>query len=143
MLRPQGKTGAKRPADLHYPAQAQVEYVIKRGSQTVRTGCGQAITLSSNEVTIDSAAPLASGMDIELIVPWPAPAGTVDGLMLRIKGRTVRSQGNRATVLIAEYDFEMRPEPKAVQTSEQRASGAKSSKLQANAPLRQIAPLAS
>jgi hypothetical protein len=143
MLRPQGKSRAKRQSDLYYPVQAGAELLVRRGAHSVQTGSGQAVELSGSEITVDSGYPLASGMEIELILPWPGFPGTVDGLLLHIKGRTVRTQGNRATVHIAEYKLEMRPEPKAALVSEQRAAGGKSAKSGDRASLPHVAPLAS
>lgn len=143
MLRPQGKSRALRQSDRHHPVQSEVEFVVRRGAHSVQTGSGQAVELSGSEITVDSAYPLASGMEIELTLPWPGSPGTLKGLLLHIKGRTVRSQGNRATVHIAEYGLEMRPEPKATLPSEQRTAGGKSPKSSDRANLPHVAPLAS
>jgi|SRR5581483_228873 len=130
--RPRVKSATKGKPDLHYPVQAQVEYVVRRGARAVERGSGHAVQLSGAELILECACPLPSGMDIELRLAWPGPIGTVDGLMLRIKGRISVPRGNGHTIEIIKYDFETR-----------RPSAAKSAKPSPVTILPQVTPLAS
>ena len=111
--RPRVKSATKEKSDHGYPVRAEVKYVAKRGTRTIEKGCGQAVELSGTEVVLDCAHRLASGMDIELTLAWPGPLGTLGGLILHIKGRTLAAHGNHSTVAIREYDFETEAESAA------------------------------
>ena len=105
---PRVKLQPKRKPTLFYPIQAEVEYVLRRGRRVIETGRGQTIKLSGNEVVLEAARPLPSGMAIQVTVAWPGPLGKSGELRIRIAGRTGESQGNRAVVHIDHYDFEAR-----------------------------------
>ena len=104
----QAKSGRRRKLDVLYPIHAEADYVLRRGKRIVETGHGQTVSLKGNRLVLDSVKRLASGMDVELTMLWPAPAGNLQELMLRIKGRTAGGQGNQTAVRIGQYDFEAR-----------------------------------
>ena len=129
-----GKPRAKH--DIPYPVQADVEYRLKQGKRVVEVGRSQTVSLSGSEVVLDSKRRLASGMEIDLILTWPGPLGTLGCLVLRIQGRTLASRGTRTTVKIGRYNFETRTEPN-------RAAEPKPVKAAGTAQLPHAAPFAS
>jgi len=101
----------KLRADIPYPVKAEVEYRLKQSRRIVEVGRSQTVSLSGGEVVLDSKRRLASGMEIDLILTWPVPLGTLGHLVLRIQGRTLASRGTRTKVEIGRYNFETRTEP--------------------------------
>ena len=129
-----GKPQARR--EIAYPVQAEVEYRLKDGRRIVEMGRSQTVSLSGTEVVLDSKRRLASGMEIDLILTWPGPLGTLGRLVLRVQGRTVASRGKRTKVQIARYNFGTRTEPK-------RAAQPKPIKAIGTTHFRHAAPFAS
>lgn len=68
-------------------------------------GRGEVVSLSAEELVFHSARPIASGMEIELTVPWPEPPQCPQVLQLSIKGQT-RRNGKRTAIQIAYIDFQ-------------------------------------
>ena len=96
----------KSRRDLTYPVRAEVEYRLKQGRRIVEVGQTQSVSLSGSEIVINSARRLTPGMEIELILSWPGPLGTLGSLLLRIKGRTSNGRGKRTRIQIGRYRFE-------------------------------------
>jgi len=112
MLRPQGKSRATRQSDLHYPVQAEVEFVVRRGAHSVQTGSGQAVALSESEITLDSAHPLASGMEIELTLPWPGSPGSAEGCCCKSRGKRCGARGTARQSTLRNTDWKCGPNRK-------------------------------
>ena len=100
-----------RPArDVPYPVQAEVEYRLKQGRRVVEVGRSRTVSLSASQVVLDSERRLTPGMEIDLILTWPGPLGTLGRLVLRVHGRTLAGAGKRTKVQIDRYGFKTRPE---------------------------------
>ncbi|HLK47931.1 MAG TPA: hypothetical protein VKT49_07340 [Bryobacteraceae bacterium] len=116
-----------------YPVRAEVEYRLKQGKRVVEVGRTQTVSLSGSQVVLDSNRRLAPGMDIELILTWPGPLGTLGMLALRLQGRTLAGRGPQTKVQIGRYGFEARTKPAARKPATPIGS----------APFAQAAPFAS
>jgi hypothetical protein len=115
-----------------YPLQIDAEYVVRRGRRVVEQGGGRVVSMGQHELILDSAQPIASGLRIECNLPWPGPELA---LVLRLKGRTVSSHGNRTSVWIAHYQFQ------SVKKAQPAPQGAE--KVSGGAGSPRTAPLAS
>lgn len=97
--------------DVPYPVQAEVEYRLKQGRRVVEVGRSRTLSLSASQIVLDSDRRLTPGMEIDLILTWPGPLGTLGRLVLRVHGRTLAGTGKRTKVQIERYGFKTRMEP--------------------------------
>lgn len=118
--------------NVPYPVEVEAAYTLKQGRRIVEKGHVKTVGVSRTDLLLDSGSPLPLGMDVELIADWPSAPNAGKGMVVRIKGKTVRGPANEVAVRIARYDFEVLPE---------RASG--TPQQSAKTVLSQITPLAS
>ena len=105
------RSNSRPVRDALYPVQAEVEYRLKQGRRVVEVGRSRTVSLSGNQVVLDSERHLTPGMEIDLILTWPGPLGTLGRLVLRIQGRTLAGAGKRTRIQIERYTFATRSEP--------------------------------
>ena len=97
-----------RRSDYRYPVTIELEYRVALPDQTVMTGVGQTVNMSSSGVIFQTSNVLPVKEKIELCVFWPARLDNVTPLKLHIIGRLVRVQGNGTAVAIERYEFRAR-----------------------------------
>lgn len=107
----QFRSNSRLVRDIPYPVQAKVEYRLKQGRRVVEVGRSQTVSLSASQVVLDSERRLTPGMEIDLILTWPGPLGTLGRLVLHVHGRTLAGTGKRTKVHIDRYGFKTRMEP--------------------------------
>jgi hypothetical protein len=84
------------------------------------TGSGRTLNISSSGVLFEADRTLREGMDAALSIAWPATLSKSVGLTLRVKGRIVRADQNRAILKMEGYEFHTRSVPLV---SEQHRAG--------------------
>lgn len=97
------------PSDGSYRVNAAAEFAVRRGRRIVEQGHTHIVKLSQHELVLDASSRVASGVEIEFEVPWP---GCERALTLRLKGRTVQTDGGRVKVKIERYEFQTK-QPKS------------------------------
>jgi hypothetical protein len=126
-----GKRVFERREGRRYPVMIPLEYRVYgaagNGIGEVRhTGSGRTLNMSSAGVVFESDHPLREGMEADLSIAWPASLSKSVGLTLRVRGRIVRADQNRAALTLTHYEFRTRSLPVASEhgTSEKdRAAG--------------------
>jgi hypothetical protein len=91
-----------------YPMVADVAYRLMWRGRAFREGLGRSVDISSRQVlmTIEDVLPVDA--TIELRIAWPVKLEDNIALSLHVKGRTLTSVANHATVAIVGYEFRTR-----------------------------------
>ena len=100
-----GKTGGDRRADHRYEISLELRWKVVRRRQTIDTGSGRTVDMSSGGILFESTRPLPVGRNVELSINWPALLQNVTPLQLIAYGRIVRSEGYRAAMRISQHEF--------------------------------------
>gem|GEM_PF-5417011 len=95
-----------RKQDAHYPVRVEAGYTLRQGRRLIERGRVLTVGLNGTELVVESAKPWPSGLEVELVLNWPAPASSDKRIAVRIKGRTAGNQ----RVRIGRYDFDILPE---------------------------------
>jgi len=101
--------GEERRSDHRYPIRGTVEYRIVRNGEVTKAGIGLASDISDTGILFDAGQPLTSGVDLELLIPWPAAPNAAGRVELRAAARIVRSNENWCAARILHYGFQLRP----------------------------------
>ena len=107
ILTPSSLATVERRADCRYPIHTAVQYRLFLGRRVVRMGSGWVVNMSRGGVLFESTSPVPPGHRMELEIDWPAQAV---GMMLRVTGESVRSEGGRTAVRILRSSFRVRDE---------------------------------
>jgi len=99
------KTGGDRRADRRYEISLELRWKVIRRRQTIDTGSGRTIDLSSGGILFEASRPLPAGRNVELSIAWPALLQNVTPLQLIAYGRIVRSDGYRAAMRMSQHEF--------------------------------------
>jgi hypothetical protein len=88
-----------------YPIGLNLEYkLLKRG----RVGCsgfGKVLNISSRGVLFEAHEDLRAIGRIEVTIPWPFQLDGVCPLKLVMRGRIVRSDGNKIAIISEHHEF--------------------------------------
>ena len=98
--------GERRLAD-RYPIDVDVSYKVVGTTNTGESGFGRVVNLSSTGLIAECQPSLQAGLDVELIVTWPAQYGRGAGLKLHATGHTVRTDGNCTALRLDESAFRL------------------------------------
>ena len=93
-----------RRAAVRFPIEQEVRYRIFSGN-TIETGSGHTLNVSSNGVLFTTERTLEAGERIEVAISWPAQLDNHCALKLVTGGRVIRSDGNYAAICIERYEF--------------------------------------
>jgi c-di-GMP-binding flagellar brake protein YcgR len=102
------RTEGQRRSTGRYPVAADVAYQLGTEARRLGEGCGRSVNISSSGILIATETGLPVGVAIALQIAWPAKLNQFVALNLHIEGRTVRSSGNHAAVVIIRYEFRTR-----------------------------------
>ena len=103
-----GEQRPERRSHPRYPVVVEVEYVVLRGDEAVKTARGWTVDISSSGVLFEADDALPEGTRIELSLAWPARLNNDVGLELCASGRVVRKDNNRTAVCIDRHVFRTR-----------------------------------
>jgi hypothetical protein len=88
-----------------YPIALEVEYKLLRKGRVERLGSGKTIDVSSGGACFESAEQLPLEGLVELVMKWPFLLEGVCPLCLVMRGRVVRSEGQRIAVQAKQHEF--------------------------------------
>jgi PilZ domain len=100
-----GKTGGDRRADRRYEISLELRWKLIRRRQTLDTGSGRTVDISSGGILFEANRPLPVGRNVELSINWPALLRNVTPLQLIAYGRIVRSEGHRTAMQMSQHEF--------------------------------------
>ena len=103
-----GEQRRERRSHPRYPVVVEVEYVVLRGDEAVKTARGWTVDISSSGVLFEADDALTEGIRIELSLAWPSRLNNDVGLELCVRGRVVRRDNNRSAVRIDRHVFRKR-----------------------------------
>lgn len=111
-------TGTHRTAKLgsmpdrrgtrRFPLCEEVKYRLLHSKATNITGAGKTLNIASGGILFTTEQKLPLGRMVELSVNWPARLDGTCALKFVAVGRVVRSEADRAAVIIERYDFKTR-----------------------------------
>jgi len=102
---------SERRSGNRFPIETALEYKVILGENGAEFGSGQTINLSSGGILFRSDRTLPQGVMIELKIDWPASLSGTAGLILRVVGRTLRSEATNSAVRILRHEFHTRKRP--------------------------------
>jgi len=88
-----------------YPIALEVEYKLLRKGRVQRLGSGTTVDVSSGGACFESADALPVDGLVELVMKWPFLLEGVCPLSLVMRGRIVRSEGQRVAVQAKQHEF--------------------------------------
>ena len=97
----------ERRATRRYPMTSALKYKALLNKREV-TGLGLTVNISSGGLLVHIPASLPDGIPIELSIAWPARLNDNVALALHVVGRTVRTQGDYAGIVIRQHEFRTR-----------------------------------
>lgn len=108
-----------RRATRRYPVRLQLHYRLLRGSRILYEGRGTTNNISRGGVEFETGRFLPSGLSIQMWIAWPVLMRGCEQMLLRLVGRTVRCDGDRAAVRTSWHEF-VRAETPAAHDSERQ-----------------------
>lgn len=96
---------AERRATGRFPIRQEVVYTLLEGKSRSEAGAGKTVDMSSGGILFTTSEVLHPGKRLELAVNWPARLDGTCRLKLVAMGRIVRSEANRAAIVIEHYEF--------------------------------------
>jgi hypothetical protein len=96
---------SERRSSGRFPIHQEVRYSLLEEKGRVEGGLGRTIDMSSRGILFTTIDPLHTGRRIEVAVNWPARLDGTCRLKLVAMGRVVRSEGQRAAIVIEQYEF--------------------------------------
>ncbi len=97
-------TATERREAARFPIEQEVRYRVY-GRNSVETGKGRTLNISSAGVLFTTSQTLRAGDRIELSVNWPAQLDNKCPLKLVMTGRIVRVEDGCAAITIDHYEF--------------------------------------
>jgi c-di-GMP-binding flagellar brake protein YcgR len=98
----------ERRTSNRFPIAEDLSYRIYSTKNSVETGSGKTINMSSGGILFTTEKPLAAGRRMEISVNWPAQLNNRCALKLVASGRVVRASDNQAAIQIEKYEFRTR-----------------------------------
>ncbi|MBZ5576277.1 MAG: PilZ domain-containing protein [Acidobacteriia bacterium] len=100
-----GIASASRRLHRRYPMALGVSWKLAHGRETLDTGTGTTIDLSSGGLLFQTDRELRVGLSIELSIAWPVLLRNVAPLQLKAVGDIVRTEGRRLAVRFRHHEF--------------------------------------
>lgn len=98
-------SSSERRGAARFPIEQEVRYKVY-GRNTVETGKGRTVNISSGGVLFTTNRGLRAGDRLELSVNWPAQLDNKCPLKLVLTGRIVRVEGEQhAAIAVDHYEF--------------------------------------
>ncbi len=97
-----------RRGTRRFPLCEEVKYRLLHSKATNITGAGKTLNIASGGILFTTEQKLPLGRMVELSVNWPARLDGTCALKFVAVGRVVRSEADRAAVIIERYDFKTR-----------------------------------
>jgi hypothetical protein len=88
-----------------YPIRLEVEYTLSERSRMKRFGHGRTVNVSSHGILFEADDALPTGASINLAIEWPFLLDGECCLKLQVRGRIIRSKGEKVAVQIAHHEF--------------------------------------
>ena len=112
---PEDVTGFQDPSQpagerrlvCRYPVRMELEYRLITGGETIGTGRGRTVNISSRGILFESEKALPQQMIIQLCVDWLGRPSSNVNVELHVAGWTVRQNGNLTAVAIDSHEFRM------------------------------------
>lgn len=82
-----------------------LEYRAYGADHVDRRGYGRTLKLSSDKVLFESDRSLGVGLEVDLLIAWPALSSETAALTLRLKGRIGRADRHLAELTTEHYEF--------------------------------------
>ena len=98
------KRGERRSSG-RFPIQQEVVYTVLDGKNRAEGGAGRTVDMSSGGILFTTSAALDPGRRLEVAVNWPARLDGTCRLKFVAMGRVVRSECDRAAIVIDHYEF--------------------------------------
>jgi len=105
---------ADRRSARRFPLDVAVE--LKLGRKAQETCRGKLINISSGGILLSVERYIDVGVETKVKIPWPARLNGTVGLILNLKGQTVRTDDNLVAIKISHSEFRTGrlPEPAQV-----------------------------
>jgi len=100
----------ERRLHRRYLVKIETEYRLNEARESIKTGIGRTINISTHGILFESQLPLPLGSRIEIDIPWPARPGQAQPLELHAEGYTIRAARNQTAMYIEQYAFRFRQE---------------------------------
>jgi c-di-GMP-binding flagellar brake protein YcgR len=97
-----------RRTSSRFPITEDLSYRVYSTKNSVETGSGKTINMSSGGILFTTEKPLAAGRRMEISVNWPAQLNNRCALKLVASGRVVRAGETQAAIQIEKYEFRTR-----------------------------------
>jgi hypothetical protein len=98
----------ERRGTSRFPISEDISYKVYGSRNSIETGTGKTINVSSRGVLFTTEKPLHTGKRLEIAMNWPAALNEKCALKLVASGRVVRVEDGRAAVQIDKYEFRTR-----------------------------------
>lgn len=96
---------AERRSSGRFPIRQEVLYTLLDGKGRREACAGKTVDMSSGGILFTTAGALHPGKRLEVSVNWPARLDGTCRLKLVAMGRVVRSEQDRAAIVIEHYEF--------------------------------------
>ena len=107
-LRRQVVKSDPRRGKIRYPIRMNLRYSLFRMKRLLKAGAGTTVNISSSGILFEAEESLPPGYIVHLAVGWPRTIDDRVGLVLRIIGRTIRTQGRCTAAVILNREFHVR-----------------------------------
>ena len=97
--------GSERRRRIRFEIRLPLLYKVLHRGSGYTTGLGQIVNISSRGAIFATSSALASGIDVELSIDWPASLDGRIPLRLSVTGKIVRSDSAFAAVAFKHYYF--------------------------------------
>jgi len=95
----------ERRSSERFPMERDVRYRVADGRNTLWSGAGKTVDISSRGILFTTERPLTANKRLELSVDWPVRLDNGCPLKLVAQGRVVRAEDARAALMIEKYEF--------------------------------------
>ena len=99
----------ERRLHRRYLVNVEIKYRLKEAQESIKTGIGRTINISTYGILFESQLPVPLGSRIEIDLPWPTRP-QAQPLELRAEGYTIRAARNQTAMYIEQYAFRFRQE---------------------------------
>jgi hypothetical protein len=103
--------GGDRRRSRRFDIQMDLSWKLIRRRRVIDRGVGRSVDLSSSGLMFEANRHLPVGLDVELALAWPVRLQKTAALKLAVRGRIVRSDGNRVAVRMTQRELKTAPVP--------------------------------